>query len=451
MIGSRVRHMATYGAAVGLSAGLVLTGLSVTTASASGTPGVTAGQVTIGATVPLTGIASPGYNEVAKAANAVFRYINTKPGGKINGRTINYVLKDDCYGTPGFGCTGTPNTATQTNALLALPVFATVGSLGTPTQDSVRATLKANGTPQLFVNSGSKDWNNPGTYPGLFGYQPSYNVESKVLAKYIKATYGSQKVCFLGQNDDFGLDGHQGLVTGGVNPAPADTKYYNVVNYVISGSAYIKPFVQGFKTDACKVVFLDTIPAVTAGVLASAKSLTFAPHWVISSVGSDPITVNNVLKGKGTETGAISFAPLAASTDTNKNAKLWKTWMTKVLVKDKADFPKFTASSPIDGNMAYGIGFGVAFAEALKAAGTNFTQSSFVHLLETTTFAQTPSLLPLKYSASNHQGLLGGYIIKIASTKSTSPINQTVYVTDNGGGAVTVSGSRSAGIPSWLS
>ena len=114
--------------------------------------------------MPLTGIASSGYNEVAKAADAVFKYVNSKGG--INHRKINYILKDDCYGTPGFGCTGNPSTVAQTHALLSIPVFATVGSLGTPTQDSVRSLLKSNGVPQLFVNSGSLDWNNPTPVPG---------------------------------------------------------------------------------------------------------------------------------------------------------------------------------------------------------------------------------------------------------------------------------------------
>src|ERR1700692_4860966 len=151
------RRLATITSALMLCTGLVMAGGSVITAgAATHTPGVTARQITIGATVPLTGIASTGYNEVAKAADAVFMYVNSKGG--INHRKIKYILKDDCYGTPGFGCTGTPSTVTQTHALLSVPVFATVGSLGTPTQDSVRSLLKSNGVPQLFVNSGSRDW-----------------------------------------------------------------------------------------------------------------------------------------------------------------------------------------------------------------------------------------------------------------------------------------------------
>src|SRR3974390_2592440 len=175
----RARRLATIAASTSLCLGLAVTGLSAGSAGATGTPanppGVTAHSITIGATVPLTGIAALGYNEVAKAARAVFDYVDSKGGG--TGRVIHYVLKDDCSGAPGNGCAlANPSTVVQPQALLALPFFATVGSLGTPTQDSVRNLLKAHGVPQLFVNSGSSDWNNPKVYPGLFGWQPSYVV-----------------------------------------------------------------------------------------------------------------------------------------------------------------------------------------------------------------------------------------------------------------------------------
>jgi ABC-type branched-subunit amino acid transport system substrate-binding protein len=433
---------------MGVGAGLVLTGLASGTAQAGGVPGVTSNSITIGATVPLSGIASPGYSEVGKAARAVFDYVNSKGG--VNGRKINFVLKDDCYGTSGFGCTGIPNTATQTDALLALPVFATVGSLGTPTQDSVRTLLKDNHTPQLFVNSGSHDWNNPTVYPQLFGWQPSYTVESKILAKYIETTYKSQKVCFLGQNDDFGTDGLQGLKYAGLTPSIQSM--YSVTSFVLLGNKYFTPFVHTFQTGACKVVFLDTIPGVTASVLKNAKTLGFKPHWVISSVGSDPITVNNQLKLKpDPEIGATSFSPLPVSTVKTP----WKAWISKVLQKDKTDFPGFKASTPIDGNMEYGASWAVLFVEVLKAEGTNVTQDGFVSELLSTSWPDTPSLIPLDYTATNHQGQVGGLVDTIASATSTKIVGKgIVYRTDSTPtGPVVVSGSKPAGgpIPSWLS
>jgi ABC-type branched-subunit amino acid transport system substrate-binding protein len=439
--------MVTAGTAFMLLLGVVTAGGSVVGASAAtSTPGVTKTQITIGATVPLTGVAATGYSDVSKAANAVFKYVNSKGG--INGRKIRFIMKDDCYGTPGFGCTGNPNVVAQTHSLLAVPVFATVGSLGTPTQDAVRSLLKSNGVPQLFVNSGSRDWNNPGTYPGLFGWQTSYNEESKIFAKYIKATYPSDNVCFLGQGDDFGADGLAGLVAGGVSPI--DTQMYDVGALVSTSGASIAPYIAKFQAEKCTVTVLDTIPGATSAALGAALKLGYSPRWIISSVGSDPVTVDAPLAAypvPDPEIGAVSFSYLPASTSTSP----WDPWMMKVLQKDKVDFPKFSATSPITGNMAYGVGWAVAFVEALRLSGKTFTRASFLKTLTSTTFTQTPSLTPLRYTKSNHQGLNGGYLTKIISSTQTQTLNGKIYTTDStSSGPVVPAKQKSLGIPAWL-
>jgi ABC-type branched-subunit amino acid transport system substrate-binding protein len=444
------RRFVSASAAMLLCTGLVVAGGSALNAgAATKVPGVTATQITIGATVPLTGIAASGYDEVANSAAAVFKWVNAHGG--VNGRKIKYVLKDDCYGTPGFGCTGDPSTVAQTHALLSLPVFATVGSLGTPTQDSVRSLLKANGVPQLFVNSGSLDWNNPGTYPGLYGWQPSYNEESKIFGKYINATYPGANVCFLGQGDDFGTDGLAGLVAGGVSPTLTDL--YSVDALVASSGSSIAPYISAFQSAKCTVVVLDTIPGATDAALGAALQLSYTPHWVISSVGSDPVTVDAPFVGKlpiDPEVGATSFSFLP----TPGSNSPWIPWMRKVLGADASQIPVsggYTSATPLDGNMEYGIGWGVAFVEALKAAGRNFTRASFLKILDSTTFSQTPALLPLRYSATSHQGLNGGYLTTVTSSTAVSPITGTIYQTDStSGGPITVATKKSTGIPSWL-
>jgi branched-chain amino acid transport system substrate-binding protein len=444
MVRRHVRKVAAPLVAVTLAMGLLATGLNSAAASTKGVPGVTSTTVTIGATVPLSGIASTGYDQVGKAANAVFKWVNAHGG--VNGRRIRYILKDDCYDTPGDGCTGVPNTVTQTEALLNVPVFATVGSLGTPTQKSVENLLRSNGVPQLFVNSGSELWNNPVHYPDLFGWQPSYVVESKILGDYIKKRWPGQKVCFIGQNDDFGHDGYMGLNDVGVVPKSptADDIYYNVADLVSEGGSYFTPFIEKLQSDSCKVVYLDTIPGATAAALGNALGLTYAPHWVISSVGSDPWTVHAELAGTpDSEAGAISFGFLPASTQSSA----WHSWMLTVL---KAGFPGFTSKTVLNGNMEYGIGWGVAFVEALKAAGRTFTRASFVKILQTTSFA-TPALVPLKYSASNHQGLEGGLVTEIKSDTQTEVANGTIYTTTSTKTSAVVKATVvNPGIPAWL-
>ncbi|MFY9782225.1 MAG: ABC transporter substrate-binding protein [Acidimicrobiales bacterium] len=445
---SNARRFASTTAAMLLCTGLVMAGSSLGSAgAATKVPGVTSTSITIGATVPLTGIAAQGYDEVATSAAAVFKYVNSRGG--VNGRKIKYVLKDDCYGTPGFGCTGIPSTVTQTHALLSIPVFATVGSLGTPTQDSVRSLLKANGVPQLFVNSGSLDWNNPTAYPGLYGWQPSYNEEGKIFGKYINATYAGANVCFLGQGDDFGTDGLAGLVAGGVTPAVTDL--YSVDALVATSGASIAPYISAFQSAKCTVVVLDTIPGATDAALGAALELSYTPQWVISSVGSDPVTVETAFAGKvpvDPEVGAVSFDFLP----TPSSSSPWIPWMKKVLEADSSEIPGgFTSTTVLNGNMEYGVAWGVAFVEALKAAGRNFTRASFLKTLDSTTFSQTPALLPLRYTAQDHQGLNGGYLVTVTSATSVSTITGTIYQTDStSGGPITVATKRSTGIPTWL-
>src|SRR5215212_7562941 len=68
----------------------------VSTAAARGasTPGVTAKQILIGGTTPLTGRAS-SYSAIARAADAYFKYVNAHGG--VFGRSIKYKYLDDGY------------------------------------------------------------------------------------------------------------------------------------------------------------------------------------------------------------------------------------------------------------------------------------------------------------------------------------------------------------------
>src|SRR5215472_4681983 len=77
MSGTWVRMLAA--SAVGVT--LCVTALSdAGTAGAASTPGVTSTSITIGATVPLTGPAAPGYSEIAPAMNAVFAAVDAHGG-----------------------------------------------------------------------------------------------------------------------------------------------------------------------------------------------------------------------------------------------------------------------------------------------------------------------------------------------------------------------------------
>jgi ABC-type branched-subunit amino acid transport system substrate-binding protein len=398
----------------------------------------------------LSGIAAT-YAPVSAAANAVFKWVNAHGG--VNGRKIKYIRLDDCYdlASYGLGCTAgaSVTTLSQNQVLVAQDhVFATVGSLGTAAEESVESYLKQNGVPQLFVNSGSKAWDDPSQYPDLFGYQTSYNAEGKIFAKFIKTHYSGQTVGFIGQNDDFGANGLLGLEDGGITVASANSLTYNAADAITGSTSDIQADVATLQANKAQVVVLDSVPGFTTGILEVAHALGYSPTWIISSVGADPTSVD--FAG---EAGAYTLDYFPSVTDTGDP---WIPWIRKVLLADKSDFPKFTSGSVLTGNELYGVGFGVAFVEALKAEGKTVTRAGFVKTLLTTTFSD-PAITPLKYSGSNHQGLTGGVIAKIDANGSNAPIyatpvNGTVFTTGNSKSSPLKTTTRLtiSPIPSWL-
>ncbi len=439
-----------------ISAGVIM-GSSGAGASSS-TPGVTARSITIGATVPLSGIAV-SYAEVSAAAAAVFSYVN-KHGG-INGRKINYIRKDDCYNINAVGCTanvGATPTLTQTQTLVTQNnVFAEVGSLGTAAQDSVLAYLNQNGVPDLFVNSGSSDWNQPKKYPKLFGFQPSYRAESKIFAQWIKTNKPGAVVGTIGQGDDFGANGLAGLLAGGLTIASANQLTYNPAN-LLNPTALQAELVQDLttlKTNGATVVVLDSIPAITQAILLISHQLSFTPQWVISSVGSDPLSVATPL-----EVGAISMSYFP-STATTSNP--WNKWLKKVITASpnaQTNFPNyFTGANAgvLDGNMQYGAGFAVAFCEALKSLGKNVTRAGFLKAMIKVKFA-TPALTPLSYTRGQHQGLQGGSIATVvpnanptAAPQYAQLVGNAEYTTgDYSNTRIVTNRQKITPIPGWL-
>ncbi|TMD38948.1 MAG: ABC transporter substrate-binding protein, partial [Chloroflexi bacterium] len=126
--------------AVGLLAACGETAGSSSSNTASA-PGITASEIKIGSTQPLTGPAAPGYSEIAPAANAYFQYVNAHGG--IFGRKITYEYLDDGYNPT--------NTASVTRKLvLQDKVFAVFNALGTPTHLAVVDYLNSEKVPDLF-------------------------------------------------------------------------------------------------------------------------------------------------------------------------------------------------------------------------------------------------------------------------------------------------------------
>jgi ABC-type branched-subunit amino acid transport system substrate-binding protein len=382
------------------------------TAQAESTPGVTSSQITIGATVPLTGPAAPGYSEIAPAMNAVFSWVNAHGG--VDGRKIKYTYVDDAYNPA--------NTATLTRKLVLQDnVFADIGSLGTPTQSAVQAFLNEQKVPQLFIESGCNCWNNS-KYPLSLGWQPPYTVDGKILGAYIKANFAGKKVGYLSQADEFGQDVIKGLDMEIPSSSVVSRQTYDAAT--LAGP--LSNQMAALKAAGAQVVVLATIPAATALAMLPAAVIGYSPQFVVDSVGADSPTVGPLLssfaqKGGGTPSQVAGAGGLLNNVITTAyfppESETSNPWVqdTKKLLQQYA--PSLYAKAGLDGNTEYGVALAYTFVQALQKAGKNLTRQSLMNAINNhgKSFV-TPGFVPLSYSSSVHYGFEGEQVVKLESS-----------------------------------
>src|SRR6202000_1235580 len=167
-------------------------------------PGATDTEIKIGNIMPYSGPAS-AYATIGKTQAAYFNKINSEGG--INGRKINFISYDDSYSPP--------KAVEQARKLVESDeVLFIFNSLGTPSNSAIQKYMNSKKVPQLFVATGATKWNDPQNFPWTMGWQPSYQSESRIYAKYLLKEKPDGKIAVLYQNDDFGKDYLKGLKDG---------------------------------------------------------------------------------------------------------------------------------------------------------------------------------------------------------------------------------------------
>jgi branched-chain amino acid transport system substrate-binding protein len=377
--------------------------------SSADTPGVTDTSILVGTHMPLTGPAAAGYSKIAPATKAYFDYVNANGG--VNGRKITYKIMDDTYN---------PATTQQVVRQLVLQdkVFAILNGLGTPTHTGVLDFLKTNRVPDLFVASGSRSWNQPDKYPGTFGFNPDYTVEGKILATYVKTTMAGKKVCFLGQDDDFGRDSLAGIEKI-VGPVAAKQSY-------VTSNPNVGPQMGALKQAGCQVVMLATVPGFTALSIGTAAKIGFKPSFVVSNVGADYQTLAKRLGAAAGPllNGMVAANYLPASTD---DANPWIQLYKKVN-------SQYNGNAEFDNNIVYGMSVGYLFVQSLQAAGKDLTRQKVIDAVAKGGFTG-PGLLPLRFAKDDHSGYSGEMLTKVTGTSQA--YFGTAYQTDDGDGPVT--------------
>ncbi|RTM14685.1 MAG: branched-chain amino acid ABC transporter substrate-binding protein, partial [Bradyrhizobiaceae bacterium] len=264
--------------------------------------GATDTEIKIGNIMPYSGPAS-AYGIIGRTEAAYFKKINDEGG--INGRKINFVSYDDGYSPP--------KTVEQARKLVESDeVLLIFNSLGTPPNSAIHKYMNSKKVPQLFVATGATKWNDPKDFPWTMGWQPNYQSETQIYAKYILKNMPNAKIAVLFQNDDYGKDYLKGLKDGLGSKAASmivaeesyETSEPTIDNHIVK-----------LKATGADIFVNITTPKFAAQAIKKNAEIGWKPTHFLNNVSA---SVGSVIKPAGFENaqGIISAAYLKDTTDT---------------------------------------------------------------------------------------------------------------------------------------
>ena len=319
-------------------------------------PGASDTEIKIGNINPYSGPAS-AYGLIGKTIAAYFKKINAEGG--INGRKINFISYDDGYSPP--------KAVEQARKLVESDeVLLIFQSLGTPSNSAIHKYMNAKKVPQLFVATGATKWGDPKHFPWTMGWQPNYQSEARIYAKYLLEKYPNGKIGILYQNDDYGKDYVKGLKDG--LGAKAKTMIVSEQPYETSDPT-VDSQVINLKASGADVFFNVTTPKFAAQAIRKAAEIGWKPLHLLNNVSN---SVGSVLKPAGMENAKdiVSTAYYKDPTDPtwkdDVGFKHWAEFMAK-------DFPEGDKSSSFT---VYGYSVAQTLVQVLKQCGDNLTREN---------------------------------------------------------------------------
>src|SRR6202034_2426540 len=314
-------------------------------------------EIKIGNIMPYSGPAS-AYGVIGKTEAAYFNKINAEGG--INGRKINFVTYDDGYSPP--------KAVEQARKLVESDeVLVLFNPLGTPSNSAIQKYLNAKKVPQLFVATGATKWNDPKDFPWTMGWQPSYQSEARIYAKYLVKEKPGAKIAVLYQNDDFGKDYLKGLKDGLGDKA----------SMIVAEESYetAEPAIDGhivkLKATGADVFVSITTPKFAAQAIKKLAEIEWKPLHIVANVSA---SVGGVMKPAGFENaqGILSAAYAKDGADpqwdNDPGMKKFYAFLAKY----------FPEGNKLDGSVVYGYGAAQTMVRVLEMCGDDLTRENIM-------------------------------------------------------------------------
>jgi branched-chain amino acid transport system substrate-binding protein len=340
------------------SAAVVLLSASGALAQKKYDIGATDTEIKIGNIMPYSGPAS-AYGVIGTTETKYFQKINAEGG--INGRKISFISYDDAYSPP--------KTVEQARKLVESDeVLFIFNPLGTPPNSAIQKYMNSKKVPQLFVATGATKWNDPKDNPWTMGWQPNYQSETQIYAKYILREKPDAKIAVLYQNDDYGKDYLKGLKDG--LGAKASSMIIIEESYETSEPTIDSHIVKLKSTNADVFVNIST-PKFAAQAIKKTAEIGWKPLHFLNNVSA---SIGSVITPAGTENaqGIISSNYLKDPTDpqwkNDAGMKAWNEFLDKY----------FPEANRTDASVMYAYTVTQGIVHVLKACGDNLTRENIM-------------------------------------------------------------------------
>ncbi|MDN4986901.1 ABC transporter substrate-binding protein [Bradyrhizobium arachidis] len=360
------------------AASLALALIAATTSTASAQKkydtGATDTEIKIGNIMPYSGPAS-AYGIIGRTEAAYFKKINDEGG--INGRKINFISYDDAYSPP--------KTVEQARKLVESDeVLFIFNSLGTPPNSAIHKYMNTKKVPQLFVATGATKWNDPQNFPWTMGWQPNYQSETQIYAKWLLKHKPDAKIAVLYQNDDYGKDYLKGLKDG--LGAKASSMIVAEESYETSEPTIDNHIVK-LKSTGADVFMNITTPKFAAQAIKKNAEIGWKPLHFLNNVSAN---VGSVMKPAGFENGQdiISADYLKDASDPE--------WNNDPGMKDFLAFmgKYFPEGDKLDKGTIVGYAVAQTLVQVLKQCGDNLTHENIMKQAASLKNFRTELLLP---------------------------------------------------------
>ena len=336
--------------------------------------GATDTEIKIGNIMPYSGPAS-AYGVIGKTEAAYFKKVND--AGGINGRKINFISYDDGYSPP--------KTVEQARKLVESDeVLFIFNALGTPPNSAIQKYMNAKKVPQLFVATGATKWNDPKNFPWTMGWQPSYQSEAQIYAKYLLKEKPDAKIAVLYQNDDYGKDYLKGLKDGlGAKAA----------SMIVAQESFetteptVDDHIVKLKSSGADVFVDIATPKFAAQAIKKVAEIGWKPLHFLNNVSA---SVGAVIQPAGYQ-NAQDIISAAYLKDPSDPQWINDAGMKEFLAFMAKDFPE---GNKLDNSTVVGFSVTQTLMQVLKQCGDNLTRENIMKQAASLKDFQVAMLLP---------------------------------------------------------